>query len=50
VCCEVAATGCDQVNLVVDKFRSQRWQPIMVTLGPVIFDRDVLTLDIASLA
>src|SRR5262249_12730738 len=31
-----------------NQFRRQRWQAIVFTLGPTVFDRDVLAFDIAG--
>ena len=34
-------------NLTTDQIGRQRWQPINVTLGPAVDDRDIVFLDVA---
>src|SRR2546425_10910938 len=48
--CRRSASGCrNHGHLTVNQFSRKRWQPIVVTLCPTIFDLDVLALDITSL-
>src|SRR5947209_17126531 len=49
-CCEVPAACCDHINLAADEVCGQSWQPVINPLGPAVFDRYVLPLDIAGLA
>jgi hypothetical protein len=44
------AIGGDDVDLAAHQLRRQRRQPIVVVLGPTVFDRDITTLDIADFA
>ena len=46
----VAALGHDHVDLAGDEVGGQCGQAIKVALGPAVFDRHVLTLDIAGFA
>ena len=39
----------DHCHLAADQIGRQRWQPIVLILRPAVFDRDVLTFDIAGL-
>ena len=45
-----AATRRDHVDLAADEVGRQCGQPIIVALGPPVFDRHVLSLDIAGFA
>jgi len=49
-CGEVTATGYDDVDPPLDQVGGQCGQPIILTLCPAVFDRDVLPLDIPSFA
>src|SRR5215469_18962366 len=44
------ATCCDHVNLAADEIGRQCGQPIRAALCPAIFDRHILSLDIARFA
>src|SRR5215831_3654518 len=49
--CRREAAACnDQIDLAVDKMGGHRGQPIIATLGPAVFDRNVLPLDVAGFA
>jgi len=49
--CRRAATGRDNHGyLSTNQIGRQRWQPIVVTIRPAEFDRDILAFDIANLA
>jgi hypothetical protein len=43
-----AVAGDKHGDLPASQFRRQRWQAIVFTLGPTVFDRDVLAFDIAG--
>ena len=46
----IVAAGCgDHGHLAPDEFGRERRQPIPPSLRPAVFDRDVLTLDVAGL-
>jgi hypothetical protein len=46
----VTALGHDHVDLAGDEVGSQRGQPIKLTLGPAVFDRHVLSVEVAGFA
>ena len=46
----VAALGHDHIDLAGDEIGGQRGQPIRVALAPAVFDRHVLSLNIAGFA
>src|SRR5262245_11484562 len=39
----------DDRNLSADQFEHQRWQSVVFALGPAVFNRNVLALDISGL-
>ena len=39
----------DDRNLLADQFGSHCWQSVVLTLGPAVFDRNVIAHDIAGL-
>ena len=43
------AAGCDHGDLPANQIRCKRRQPVMLTLRPAIFDRDVLAIDKSGL-
>ncbi len=49
-CRRSAAAGRDHVDLAADEIGGQCGQPIIVALRPAVFDRHVLSLDIAGFA
>ena len=46
---EVGGDGHDHVDLAADEVGGQCRQPIIVALRPAVFDRQVLSLDVAAL-
>ncbi len=49
--CRKVAAGCkDQVHPAGDKLCGERGQPIVMPLGPAVFDRQVLSVDVADFA
>ena len=46
----VTALGHDHVDLAADQVSGQRWQSVVADLGPAVFDRDVLALEVAGFA
>jgi hypothetical protein len=44
-----ATWGDDHVHLAANQIGGQRWQSIVSILGPAVFDRDILALQIAGL-
>src|SRR6516162_8357723 len=44
----VAARRKNQVHLAADEIGGQCGQPIVMVLGPAVFDREILTFDIAG--
>jgi hypothetical protein len=44
-----AADGNDHRNVPADQLSRQRWQTVVVTLRPAIFEPDILTFDIAGI-
>jgi len=47
-CRRIAAGRGDQINTASHEIDGQRWQPVIVTVGPAIFDRYVLPFDVAG--
>src|SRR5215472_8423623 len=48
--CRGSACRCNQIDFAADEIRSHCRQPVIVSLSPMIFDGQVLTLDVADLS